>query len=125
MRKLQERHGFLLAQDKGWQAECAKGAHDATKMFLDVKNSAKGSRGVSARAVFLVCILIGISSALVMSKLDEIMDVITNLRTTAAGQKVEEFFASETGQAVTNLFEAMMSKSREIVEKIRFSISGR
>lgn len=105
MQKLQERHGFLLAQDNGWQAACAKGAHEATKKFLDGGVIApKSSLGVSTPLLFASCILVSVGSAVVASKWDEIGEMISSAKDTAAWERVVEVANSEMVQTFLSSF---------------------
>lgn len=120
MKKLQERHGFLLAQDKGWQAACAKGAHEATKKFLDgTVKSVRSSMRISTRALFTSCICTGIVSAIVVSKWDDIEDSILAMKSTDAWEKVEEFLRSDSMKGVVSTVEMVTSYAMGTFEDVK------
>lgn len=120
MKKLQERHGFLLAQDKGWQAACAKGAHEASKKFLDgTVKSVRSSMRFSTRALFMLCISTGIVSAVVVSKWDDIEDAILSLKSTEAWEKVEKFLQSDSMTGVVSTAEMAKSYAMEVFEGVK------
>lgn len=74
-RQLQDRHGLLLAQGKGWKCECARGAHAACKQFLEgPKNFGKkqSNWSISPVTLFVTLSVVGIVGATVAAKWDEI-----------------------------------------------------
>lgn len=119
MKKLQDRHGFLLAQDRGWQAACAKGAHEATKKFIDGSSSKSRSFALSSRVVFALCIGTGVASAVILAKWDEVQDLVEDLKETEAGKRVEDLLKSEAAQAALSSLDSAVSSSMDFVKEIK------
>lgn len=125
MKKLQDRHGFLLAQDRGWQAACAKGAHEATKKFLDGSVVSRSSSGrISTRVFFAACILTGVVSAVVLSKWDDVEDLLVDFQNSEAGRKVEEFVKSEAMQGIKENVESLLTMVGEFAEDMKVKVMG-
>ncbi|GMH39972.1 hypothetical protein BSKO_07876 [Bryopsis sp. KO-2023] len=120
MRKLQDRHGFLLAQDRGWQAACAKGAHEATKKFID--GSGSYTPRLSTRGLFAFCILTGVVSAVVVAKWDDIEDLAVEFKGTEAGKKVDELLKSESVQGLLTALEPGVSSAGDLIKAIKEKI---
>ncbi|CAD7695588.1 unnamed protein product [Ostreobium quekettii] len=103
VKKLQDRHGFLLAQGKGWQGACARGAHEACKSFLGKSKggASKGLSSVSPKMLFVIAACIGLGAAFVATKWDDIVFA------------THEFLGTEQGKVVLEMWERVERAARE------------
>lgn len=132
VKKFQDRHGILLAQAKGWQGACARGAHEACKKFLEHSDvvTKKRSRGVSPLTLFVTFALIGLSAAVVSAKWSDLSIAISEFLGSDQGKVIEENWArvkayaqkvadSEAGQWVFGKLDKAMNFAAELAGRDR------
>ncbi|CAD7701105.1 unnamed protein product [Ostreobium quekettii] len=104
LKKLQDRHGFLLSQGKGWQGACARGAQEACKAFLGKGSGAisKSGSSISPKNLFLLCFFLGLGVTYLVTKWDDV----------AFG--VREFLKTEQGRAVLEIWERVDKSAKEL-----------
>lgn len=130
VKKLQDRHGILLAQAKGWQGACARGAHEACKRFLENSGSVAKKRGksVSPMTLFVAFALFGLTAAVISAKWNDLCVAVDAFLETEQGKVVRENLEglkvyvqkaadSEAGQWVFSKLEKAASFASELARQ--------
>lgn len=103
-KNLQDRHRLLLAQEKGWYGIAARSAHEACKRFLESPKGIgkKQNRwSISMNTIIVTFVTVGIITALVAAKWDDIKIV------------ADDFLKSDNGEFLLQKIESVQVSIHE------------